>query len=1091
MIRRFLIVLSAVLMMVAAVLPAVGAQEDPPEDPAVMGSFTAPFVEPTIDGVESAEKCLPEDENGHEECKPAAGTVVMLPNGRFLYHNALENTEDVDVSIVAEFGSAAINDQSRVMDLSNEDQPTWLSPDNVRGGANPDGNDSEPIPPLPSDIDENPYNDGALFCSDVTLLPDGRVMAVGGTDYYTEPGLGGEQGENNDDDNAQLPLVGDPTEFGPVELQGLEESRIFDPETDAWTQTGTMEFGRWYPTLVTMGDGNVFVASGVTKLLKPVYVTHPLDSGANVRQTETFGLDNEEWSRNGPADDVGSGDRSLPLYPRLHMLPDGDVYYNTAGQVFNPAGQSIDEPLWNIAATYDPESQTWTDLGIPGSPAALDLEGAGLGGLTSSLNLGDPESSAANLADLIAELDPASLPEGIDQDELVETLNAGTLEELLNPDSLDPVRLAEIAAAIAGGDLGALGGQLDALPDDLTQALGAGFRGSTSSVMLPLQPDADGNYTDAEFLTAGGILGPSPGTYAAIPFSRIDSVDVSGDSQSLTSRTTGSLNRARWYGNGVGLPDRSVMTFSGASADEVVAPGTGVPILQAERFNPVTEEWELAATQANPRTYHNTGIIMADGRVLVGGHAPISTAYLNNTPIPGPFSPSDRDPSFEIYSPPYVFHDNRPTITSVPTQIDHGETFTIETPDAADIEVVSLVRQPSLTHLVDGDQRTVELPIVSRGDGEITVMAPPNGDVAPLGQYIVFVSTLDGEDLIPGEGAPTGVEVPLAGELDEEPEDDGTGDPADGRVETDRTGGDDRIETSVLVSQANFDQADTVLVARSDDYADALTGTPLAHQEAAPLLLTDRESLSESTATEIDRLGATNVIVLGGEDAVTTAVFDALGTDGRDVRRIAGTNRFGTGQQVASELPDGSIAYLAEGEHADPMRGWPDALAAAPIAAVQSAPILLVNAERLPDETAQVLADRGVTETVVAGGTSAVSDDVVQQISAYGPRRLAGIDRFGTAVELGRDAMLNGLFTTNDMFVATGADWPDSLSAGPAVAAAGSTLLLVDGQSLSNSTATAERLTELKGSVDQLHIIGGTNAISVDVVDEIRTALSE
>ena len=43
-------------------------------------------------------------------------------------------------------------------------------------------------------------------------------------------------------------------------------------------QSGQMNYGRWYPSLVTLANGNVFVASGVTKLVKPVYPERPLDS---------------------------------------------------------------------------------------------------------------------------------------------------------------------------------------------------------------------------------------------------------------------------------------------------------------------------------------------------------------------------------------------------------------------------------------------------------------------------------------------------------------------------------------------------------------------------------------------------------------------------------------------------------------------------------------------------------------------------------------------------------------------------------------------------------------------------------------------
>jgi hypothetical protein len=58
-------------------------------------------------------------------------------------------------------------------------------------------------------------------------------------------------------------------------LEGLRNSRIFDPETNTWSQTGEMSFGRWYPTMVTLGDGTTFIASGVRKLIKPIYPDAP------------------------------------------------------------------------------------------------------------------------------------------------------------------------------------------------------------------------------------------------------------------------------------------------------------------------------------------------------------------------------------------------------------------------------------------------------------------------------------------------------------------------------------------------------------------------------------------------------------------------------------------------------------------------------------------------------------------------------------------------------------------------------------------------------------------------------------------------
>jgi hypothetical protein len=362
----------------------------------------------------------------------------------------------------------------------------------------------------------------------------------------------------------------------------------------------------------------------------------------------------------------------------MHLLPNGHVFYNAAGQAFNPFGQAYDETLWNFAASYDPASGRWRDLGIPG------LEGGGLGDLA-DLDFGRPLSDLANLG----------LPGG---------------------------------------------GKSATIP---------GFRGSTFSVMLPLEPDALGRYTKARFLTAGGVANPampSPGSYFSTSDARITTVDTSlGDSMSTTP--TGDLNRPRWYTSGVLLPTGEAMAVSGSDRDEVAFPGTEFPIKQAELWDPKTGNWTPVAEGHRPRTYHNTAVILPDARVLVGGHAPITTLYLRHINLPGGFSPNERDPSFEIYSPPYLFRGARPRIVSAPSTQAYGRNFdvVVDRP-VSEIENVVLVRNPTETHLVDDDQRNVVLRVVSRSGNRLTVAAPPNGNVAPPGPYMLFVNkrTADG-----------------------------------------------------------------------------------------------------------------------------------------------------------------------------------------------------------------------------------------------------------------------------------------------------------------------------------------------------------
>jgi Domain of unknown function (DUF1929) len=639
---------------------AIGAPQCDPPACASIGGFTPAFVEPQIDPSNPAppespdvnplsnspgdDRCLYGADNRPIKCKPTAGSLAVLNDGRVLYFNALEGTERVEYSIFFEAGHALQNDQTRVMTLDGVTASWMLPQPNDAGAENPDPATLTDPGLLNNENSELRDNDGALFCSDLATVDGGRVLAVGGSDYYNEPGT-------------DIPIP-----FGVSELEGLRNARLYDPKRNAWTQTGSMAHGRWYPTVLNLPDGDVFVASGVTKLVKPVYPDAPEQSGTNVRQTETWDLCSGAWAENG-----ATAERSLPLYARLHLLPNGQVLYNAAGQAFNPFGQAYDQATWNLVAAYDPATRTWADVAYAGMPSI------------------------------------------------------GTT---------DPLALANLAQ-------------------------GAGFRGSTFSIMLPLVPDANGDYTRAEFLTAGGVTGnvllTNPGSNQPTAQSRIDTITIGGAplvpgvlggnaALGYSSRTTGPLNAARWYGTGVLLPTGEVMVFSGADRDEVQLPGTGMAIRTTERFNPSDETWSPMAEQGHPRTYHNTATLLPDGRVLVGGHAPINTAYAWGITLPG-FSPNDgRDPSFEIYSPPYVFG-QRPSITSSdPLTLRPGEEFTLTTHQAATVTSVVLVRRTDLTHLVDADQRAVVLPITRRNPGkELRARMPRERAVVPPGEYMLFI----------------------------------------------------------------------------------------------------------------------------------------------------------------------------------------------------------------------------------------------------------------------------------------------------------------------------------------------------------------
>ncbi len=299
-----------------------------------------------------------------------------------------------------------------------------------------------------------------------------------------------------------------------------------------------------------------------------------------------------------------------------------------------------------------------------------------------------------------------------------------------------------------------------------------------------------------------------------------------------------------------------------------------------------------------------------------------------------------------------------------------------------------------------------------------------------------------------------------------------------------------RAETAVQVSQDQYpDGAATVVLARQDTYPDSLAGGPLATHLNAPILLTRTDELTDVTKAEIERLGATRVVVLGGTAAVTQAVVDEVLADTAvtDEVRYAGDDRFETAALIADAFPNDGQAYVTEGANVDPRRGWPDAVSVSGLASATQRPILLVTRDRLPVATAGALDG---LDAVLVGGAAAISEAVEDAVDdvAGATSRLSGPDRYATSAAVAEAAVAAG---ANDRLIhlATGANFPDALVAGPAVAAANSVLLLVHPTDITRSPLTASWLLDRAGTVEAVWILGGVGAVAASIEDAAWDAL--
>jgi hypothetical protein len=172
------------------------------------------------------------------------------------------------------------------------------------------------------------------------------------------------------------------------------------------------------------------------------------------------------------------------------------------------------------------------------------------------------------------------------------------------------------------------------------------------------------------------------------------------------------------------LADGTVLVSGGSRGTEGPNTQPSDPAYECELWDPATGTWTPMASLTKKRTYHSIALLLPDGRVLSAG---------------GDFGGA----SAEVYSPPYLFHGSRPTITSAPTSVAYGESFFVGTPDATSISNVTLIALSSVTHGFNMGQR-ISRPLFSQATGGLNVTTPSNANTTPPGYYMLFILNSSG-----------------------------------------------------------------------------------------------------------------------------------------------------------------------------------------------------------------------------------------------------------------------------------------------------------------------------------------------------------
>ena len=290
--------------------------------------------------------------------------------------------------------------------------------------------------------------------------------------------------------------------------------------------------------------------------------------------------------------------------------------------------------------------------------------------------------------------------------------------------------------------------------------------------------------------------------------------------------------------------------------------------------------------------------------------------------------------------------------------------------------------------------------------------------------------------------------------------------------------GSNRHSTAVQVSQKGWNSAENVVLVNDSAIADALAATPLAEELNAPILLTGKNKLNSTTKSEIERLGAQNIYLIGGESVLSDNLSAEI--SGRTYR-ISGSSREKTALAIAKKInelnPVKTIAVV------NGTTGLADAVSIASVAAEKDMAIILSNPKSGISASKDFINSTGIEKSYVIGGDKAVSDYVMSSLP--GAERVSGSNRNDTNAKVIEkfytSSSLNNIYVAKNGSGNTG-QLIDALAVGVLAAKNSSPVLIV-----SNSLSASQRNVVRSKEIGIVTRVGGNgNESAFEEVKELQ-----
>jgi hypothetical protein len=596
--------------------------------------------------------------------------------------------------------------------------------------------------PDPSNLEFSPDSD--LFCSGHAFLVDGRLLVAGGTQHYPNT---------------------TETDLHHAHWSGIRQTWIFDPHTTTWIKGPLMNRdpktgsggGRWYPTLITLQNGNIIAMCGHPLIGEFAQSIDDYDDRHNNTNPEIYdpaiqwGVSAERgatvttlWRNSNHQDLFMTGTDGtvystfweqtpswqtwFPIHQETQAQPGATVtalwrnsnhldlfMTGTDGTVYSTFWEQT--PSWQTWFKILPMFGKWTlapQLGVDSAhDYAVFYPRLHVIPHTGEVFIVQPlySSSVTYSPDCAFSLYPNLCSPNPEDTDPLYGINVMDMSLFYDVDT------QLVTRAFLGPPLPDTNN-----PNNPSYVDPLYTSQETSSIMLPLLHEE--NYHPRVLIC--NAMQP----YIADLAQTDPSWTPTAQRQLIDSTTHQPV--VRNYASSTLLPTGDVVITGGFKLQRY--PDSSTAVKTVEVYHAPSQDhpfgsWELGPDAHEARGYHSVALLVPDGRIWTAGselNARDSTDKRYNTAI-------------ELFEPNYYQSQDRISIVRSPTSVTYGQTFTVHfTPEDTTIARVVFMRCGSATHAFDGDQRYVSVPFTERKIG-LTVTAPPDGTIAPPGYYMLWL----------------------------------------------------------------------------------------------------------------------------------------------------------------------------------------------------------------------------------------------------------------------------------------------------------------------------------------------------------------